>query len=207
MNKSKDELAQYGLTGSLLFWIRIILCVIPIGMLIFSIYWMAMTASKIWIQVVGSAHLALNIILMLFSAGSLVFMIFGVLSIMKNQANIVLIMYIVITLISALISLILLGISSEQNAIAYQGYFSSHCISINSTDSFCQEYFTDWSKKRYVRVRTTDAYDCVAGILSPWIIFFIIFGVIVFIITKNDGPKDDNQILTEQPESGVNHPN
>ena len=56
---------------------------------------------------------------------------------------------------------------------------------------FCSSHWTDWSKKRYVRSRTTDAYEGFAGLLAPWIALFIVFLVMVFFVLDSSGGESE----------------
>ncbi|KAK8899715.1 hypothetical protein M9Y10_002037 [Tritrichomonas musculus] len=51
-----------------------------------------------------------------------------------------------------------------------------------SDGAFCKEHWTSWSRRKYIRVRTIEAKNIFAGIISPWIIFFCIEFIILLIL-------------------------
>ena len=43
-----------------------------------------------------------------------------------------------------------------------------------SESDFCLNHWTSWSRKKYIRLRTTELKNAYAGIISPWVILFFI---------------------------------
>lgn len=190
MFSSQAHLEPLGLQGKIYKILRIALCVIPVAVLIFCIYWAAITGG-VWNEVVGSQVLGLSITVVILAAASCAVMVCSVMGILAQAEKILTFVYFGITVVTFLFCFILMSFGTSSMQIQSEHALADYCASNNTTNSleygeFCAEYWTDWSKKRYAMTRTTDAYDAFAGLVSPWIILFVVFSVMTVFIPKEE---------------------
>ena len=253
----KNQLQAKGIPGKLLFLIRFLLCIFPIGVIIFCIYWAAITGNGDWSNFVNHTILALNILVILFSVASFVFILFAVLSLFQKLSKVFTIVYSIVTIIAFIIGFVLLSFGNEGHSMDYLSNFEIYCgpstegdvvfptpaptptpapspaptltflpfttneipsslpadetieisgsaqaaillegpvltIGNGTNTTFCNDHWTEWSRRRYIRMRTQDSYSAFAGLLSPWIILFCIAMILVYIITPKK-PKPPQQ--------------
>lgn len=74
-----------------------------------------------------------------------------------------------------------------------------------SQSAFCKKYWTSWSRRRYIRERTTDIKSVFAGIISPWVILFCVEFLIMLALNppeflhniKNKANLDEDNALLD----------
>ena len=179
MEKSFDDLQKEGIIGSVLYWTRLLLVVIPVAYIIFLIYWMAITGQKIWINAVGGGILTTCLFTMFMSIASIVMLFFVQFNILQSMNKVFKYqIFIVVSVLTLFLSCILLGITTYDKASQYSSDISDY-IQRNIQDSkvveFMAEYSTVASRTSYVLKRTTEAYDVNA-------VFFALWAVALFIV-------------------------
>ena len=209
MNRSFDELRAKGIVGILAFWIQMALIGMSIASAIFAMYWMAITASKIWLKAVGGSLLAANVFLMLTSLASGVFLVLNRLNINPLYPNFSHHLSVMAAFISQIICCVLMGLSTESEAEIYLKDILDYCernTADQTVQSFTQSYTTDYSKRNYVAQRTTTAYDSVAAIFGVWLPLTLIYILCVTRLDPEPGkPKaNDHEPLHTNDEE---HPN
>jgi hypothetical protein len=226
-------------------FLRYALCALPLVLLCSSIVWADRTSSKVWISLVGSLSLVLNIVLIIVSAGSVAFMAILIAGFMTNPSPIVQ-LYHFTTLFAFIICIVLLTTGTTHESIVNAAELTAYCVAsprppsarviaaedpTQSLDpgesgagtpcasdtpaesplatpsesiemtlvpsaspdatipvpsptpwidpalefySFCEEHWTDWSRRRFVRERTTDRYRVHLAILGLWAMVWIL---------------------------------
>lgn len=197
MERSFTELQKSGIKGSILFWMRLILLVIPVSYIAFLLYWMVITGSKIWLKAVGGQILTTCFFTMLLSICSIVMLFFVWFNILGNMDKAFKYqIFVVINVITLFLSCILLALSTYGQASQCSSDISDY-ITRHSTDSivtsFLSDYPTSASQSSYVLRRTSDAYTINAVFFAIWLISLFIAIICNYMIDSSEKAEKEAQ--------------
>lgn len=188
MIKNFTEVTQTGFRGSLLYWSRIFLILIPFIYIIYQIYWILLTANIFWLKSVGPSLLIANIFSVITSIASIILSFLSkrspnptIKEIFRFQ------LFIFVTVIALFIGFILLGLSSYTNSSIYLGDIEDYIERYSSTQlvtDFVASHPSERSIILYVN-RRTDTVSVNATFIIVWLIFLAVF------ITTNDDKFTD----------------
>ncbi|KAK8884238.1 hypothetical protein M9Y10_043346 [Tritrichomonas musculus] len=208
MQRSRQELQKDKM--EIIFYIRFLLSIFPVGIITCSIYWIIITSSSFWINAIGANILISNIFSILFAFASLIFIIFCIFGIMSDNYFISQFFF-VSTVMSFALSFITLSLSTEQSSKKYISDINDYCQrnlqAINDSKSLCYLNNPQWQISKYVRKRTTETYDIYVGILAPYVVIFIIFVIMcISISSKNknssrNAKDNNNPLITSNDQS------
>ncbi|OHS99154.1 hypothetical protein TRFO_34470 [Tritrichomonas foetus] len=133
MFSNEAKLLSKGLIGQFFYWMRYVLCALPLCSTFFCIYWAIISGSKDFTNISGYAMLSLNIIEIILSACSFVIILFAVLSILSNMEKLLTYIYGAITMIAFIIGFILLAYGSESKSLTYLSNFNALCGAPNDS--------------------------------------------------------------------------
>jgi hypothetical protein len=156
------------------FWFRILVGLISLVFGIYSIVLISMTASKIWVKVIGSSLLVSSIILLLSSIAVFAFLFivsFG-LDFCKSLPNCGFQLLIVSSLFSHIASCVYIALSTEASAESCVARLSDFCLA-NPADELVVEFInghpTPFSLRSFVYQRTTDQLGTIVAFFAIWV--------------------------------------
>ena len=200
-----------GIKGTLCYWCRLILILIPLVNGCFSLYVLAQTASKIWLNAIGASILAISVILFLFSIASAVFLILCLVRIkIGTTTNYTFIIAILSSILSLIIEACFLSQITKSKAEIMIQDLTDYCIR-NYNDKKVQKFLSRHSSiycvRRYVELRTTDLYGAAATFFALWTIFLLIHSFLLFLLSSpyihneknNDVPPSPDQLHDLHP--------
>ena len=200
MNKGFEELNQFGIKGIVAFWLRNFLFVLPIGLAVFSIYWIAQSSNKIWLVSIGASILTVNIFLTLVSLVSFAFLLLCCL----NKQIIYSIefthhLFAILSFIGQILCCILMSLSSSTNTDVYLKSIEDYCErnpSNKVVTKFISNNPTQYSRFKYVAKRSTDLYPSISAFFGIW------FSSTVFYLICSSGlsgaPPEHAPLLSNQ---------
>ena len=209
MFQSLEELKKNSERGVIIFWLKWVILLLSVAMLAANIYGIIISSNSNWIDICGPGLIILHVFSMVFSLGALVLTIFGILKLSFGKSFILFLIYVIVTILCLLFDYILLGQTTEKSFFDDYSELTAFCNrEINNT--FCLEYSTDWSLRKFSRERTTDCYDYIALIAVPWTILFALLVLLVIIQPeafpeRANQQQQDNEALNPR-ENDINQP-
>jgi hypothetical protein len=171
---------SHGIFGITTFWCHIFLIVIAIGCICFSGYWISIVNSNFWKEAINSSLLISNILLMIFSFLSAVFLILYANSVRLKTPFLTRLIAILTAVTAQIILCVILSmITNSETEITYQD-LTDYCVRFfeqENVKQFLSEYKTEFSVHAYVNQRTNDLYVPTATFLGLWIPITFIFVV------------------------------
>ena len=210
MFQSLDQLKKNSERGIVIFWLKIIILLFSLAMFAANIYGIIISSNSNWIDHCGGGILALHILAMIFSLASFVIMLFGILTLSFGKVKLLFVIYVVASVLSLFLGYVLLGQTTERSYLNNYQKLSDFCsLPTNFNNTFCVQYSTDWSLRKFSRIRTTETYGYIALITVPWTLLFILFVVLIIIqpeaFPESQNPPADKEALNPKKNS-VNEP-
>lgn len=193
MNRGFEELQSRGAFGIGAFWAQLLLIGLSISAAIFSIYWLAITGSHIWLKAVSGSILTANLFLLIFGLASTAFGVMSKLGINIINGEIPQQLFIAGSFLCQLMCCILMSLSRESKAAMYFKDIQDFCIRYPDNEhvkDFLKEYATEYSVQSYVAQRTTQAYNSIAAFFGIWVPTIIVH---LFCCYKLDDTKDGEE--------------
>ena len=190
MNKMpQDTKNKKSILDLIYFHLRLIQCGISLIGFSYGIYFAIITSNSIWTQVIGKTLLILSIFIIILSFFSTALSILCLLPPLSKFYLLFNWIFVGTSVLCMIFGFIVLSFSAEYRSFQYEVDFTQFCQNTNSS-SFCNEYWTKWSRKKFIRTRTIEPYNVFSGIFSIWIITFIFyFCIFIYSLTpKSDEP-------------------
>jgi hypothetical protein len=169
-----------GQLGVATFWTHLFLICLSLACAAFSVYWMSLTSSALWIAATDGSLLAANCCLLVFSIASLVFLALYALGIEVRAPAGSRVLLGVAALASQTVLCALLSLATESETALRYGDLSDYCVrhwALEDVKAFLAEHGTEYSIQAYVGRRTRDLYPSAAAFLALWFpatVFFLI---------------------------------
>lgn len=195
MNYGFEELRSHGSVGVGVFWSHILLICISISVVIFSLYWLIITSSSIWMKAVSGSMLTVNLFLMIFGLVSASIGVMQKFGISLLEEGILHQLFIAASFGCQLMCCILMALSRESKAALYVKDVNDFCVR-NPTNThvinFLKEHSTEYAVESYVAKRTTRAYNSIAAFFGIWLPTSIIYLFLYYLLNrKTSGETKD----------------
>lgn len=191
------------------FWLQLLLFGLTLSTGIFSIYWMALTGSQMWLKAIGGAILATNFFLMVTSFSAFVFLLLSMLGLNPLFENFSHHLFAVCSFVGQVLCCVLLSLSTEAACDAYRTTIVDYCM-LNPTSSVVTKYLatytTSYSQYAYVAVRTVDSYNSIAALFGLWLTATVSYIFVSLHVPPPQGgdeqPLNDSAAPEPAPNSG-----
>ena len=189
------------------FWLQMLCFGLALSTGIFAIYWMAISASSIWLNAVGGAILATNVFLMLLSFASFVFLALSIAEFKILYDGFAYHLFAVCAFLAQVLCCVLLSLSTNSAAGSDLEAILNYC-SVNANNpnvvNFLNSHVTNYSIYSYVAKRTTDSYASIAALFGIWLPATLI---LLFVSQKAEHepkrpPKPKQPKAPEKPKKG-----
>ena len=208
MFQGLEELQKNSERGVIIFWLRWVILLLSLAMVAANIYGIIISVNSNWIDICGPALIILHVFSLLFAVAAFVFTLFGILKLSFGKSFLLFIIYVIVTILALLFDYILLGQTTEKSFLDSYSELSAFC-GREVNNSFCVQYSTEWSLRKFARERTTDCYDYIALIAVPWTILFLLLVLLVIIqpgaFPERPQKQPDNEALNPK-ENDINQP-
>lgn len=196
------------------FWLAILLLGISLSTAIFSIYWMAIAGSKIWLNAIGGALVATNFFLMLLSLASMAFLALSMLGFKIVFDGFTRQLFAVSTFIAQILCCVLMSLATETETDRCLKELEDYCIrnaELPLVVDFMKDHSTSYSRYSFVARITTEAYSSIASLFGIWFpltIFYLYCAIKIgndplIVLNKEAAPADQTPLTQQQNNEAV----